>query len=150
MKTKTFVVLGAALLMGLAGFPAVAQDAKPAEPKGVKIKGLVSSLGGFSATVGTPVFVSGGTVELAPGGQTGREEFRVPTFIYVLEGVLTTDYEVGPIGTQGIQYHAAGQSLMDPSGIWHNHMNTTDKPVKYLRLHIGYPGATLVRTPEPE
>ena len=54
------------------------------------------------------------------------------------------------MGTQGIQYHAAGQSFMDPSGIWHNHMNTTNKPVKYLRLHVGYPGATLVRTPEPE
>ena len=150
MKTRISIALVAALLVGLAGLPANAQDAKPAEPKGVKTKGLVTSLGGFSATVSQPVAVSGVTVELAPGGQTGREEFRVPTYMYILEGVLTTQYEAGPVGTQGIQYHGAGQSFMDPSGLWHNHMNTTDKPVKYLRLHIGYPGATLVRTPEPE
>ena len=148
MNIRTVLALVAALLVGLAGLPADAQDAKT--PKGVKTKGLVTSLGGFSATVNTPVAISGSTVELEPGGQTGREEFRVPTYMYILEGVLTTEYEAGPVGTQGIQYHAAGQSFMDPSGIWHNHMNTTNKPVKYLRLHVGYPGATLVRTPEPE
>ncbi|MBI3455560.1 MAG: hypothetical protein HY002_07215 [Candidatus Rokubacteria bacterium] len=150
MKTKTFVVLGAALLMGLAGFPAVAQDAKPAEPKGVKVKGLISSLGGFSATVNTPIFISGGTVELAPGGQTGRQQFRVPTYIYVIDGVLTTDYEAGPVGMKGIQYHTTGQSFMDNSGWWHNHMNASNNPVKYLMVHIGYPGAPTVQKPEPE
>ncbi len=148
MNAKMFVALAGAFLVGLAGLPANAQDARA--PKGVKIKGLVTSLGGFSATVGQPVAISGVTVELAPGGQTGREQFRVPTFMYILEGVLTTEYEAGPVGFAGIQYHAGGQSLMDPSGIWHNHRNTTDKPVRYLRLHIGYPGATLVQTPEPE
>ncbi len=149
MNTRISLALMAALLVGLAGLPANAQDAKVA-PKGMKTRGLVSSLGGFTATVNEPVFISGATVELAPGGQTGREEFRVPTYMYIIEGVLTTDYEVGPGGTQGIQYHAAGQSFMDPGGIWHNHMNTTDKPVKYLRVHIGYPGAPTVRQPEPD
>jgi quercetin dioxygenase-like cupin family protein len=87
-----------------------------------------------------PLSVTGAVVELEPGGQTGRQQFRVPTFIYVLEGQLTTDYQDGPIGIKGAQYHAAGQSFMDNGGWWHNHANRSDKPVKYLMLHLGYPG----------
>ena len=29
---------------------------------------------------------------------------------------------------------------MDQGGLWHNHMNKSDKPVKYLMLNLGYPG----------
>jgi hypothetical protein len=141
MTMKVSIAAAASLLvLGLASFPAEAQAQKPAEPKGVKVTGLVSSLGGFSATVTTPLFITGGTVELEPGGQTGKQQFRVPTYIYVLEGVLVTDYEAGPVGTQGVQYHAAGQSFMDNGGWWHNHMNNSPKPVKYLMIHLGYPG----------
>ena len=143
MMTKLFVAAAASLLLvGLASPSAEAQDQKPPEPKGIKVKGLVTSLGGFSATVNTPVFVTGGTVELEPGGQTGRQEFRVPTYIYVIEGTLITEYEAGPIGIKGTQYHAAGQSFMDNGGVgwWHNHVNRSGKPVKYLMLHLGYPG----------
>jgi len=143
MIMKTSIAAAASLLViGLAGLPAGAQEQKAAEPKGITVKGLVSSLGAFSATVSTPIFISGGTVELAPGGQTGRQEFRFPTYIYVIEGVLTTEYEAGPIGIKGVQYHAAGQSFMDNGGVgwWHNLANRSDKPVKYLMLHLGYPG----------
>ena len=143
MITKMFVAAAATLLLvGLASPPAEAQDQKPPEPKGIKVKGLVTSLGGFSATVNTPIFVTGGTVELEPGGQTGRQEFRVPTYIYIIEGTLITEYEAGPIGIKGTQYHAAGQSFMDNGGVgwWHNHVNRSNKPVKYLMLHLGYPG----------
>ncbi len=128
------------LVVGLLGFPASAQDAKPPEPKGVNIKGLVTSLGGFSATVNAPILVTGATVVLEPGGQTGKQQFRVPTYIYVIEGVLTTDYEAGPVGIKGAQYHAAGQSFMDNGGWWHNHANRSNAPVKYLMVHLGYPG----------
>lgn len=108
--------------------------------KGVKTTGLVTSLGGFKDTVSAPIFVTGSTIEIAPGGQTGREQFRVPTYVYVIEGILTTEYEAGPVGIKGAQYHAAGQSFMDRGGWWHNHLNSTDKPMKYLILHLGYPG----------
>jgi hypothetical protein len=143
MITKALIAAAASLLtIGLADLPADAQDQKAAEPKGVKVKGLVTSLGGFAATVSTPIFVTGATVDLEPGGQTGRQEFRVPTYIYVIEGVLITEYEAGPIGIKGTQYHAAGQSFMDNGGVgwWHNFVNHSEKPVKYLMLHIGYPG----------
>lgn len=141
MIRKVSIVAAAGLfIIGLASLPAEAQAQKPPEPKGIKVTGMVTSLGGFSATVVTPIFLTGATVELEPGGQTGREQFRVPTYIYILEGVLTTDYDTGPVGIQGIQYHAAGQSFMDNGGWWHNLKNASPKPVKYLMLHIGYPG----------
>jgi quercetin dioxygenase-like cupin family protein len=143
MITRVLIAAAASfLLVGLESIVVSAQDQKVAEPKGVTVKGLVTSLGGFSATVSTPVFVTGATVELAPGGQTGRQEFRVPTYIYVIEGTLITEYEAGPIGIKGTQYHAAGQSFMDNGGVgwWHNFVNRSEKPVKYLMLHLGYPG----------
>ena len=143
MITKTLIaVAGSLLIISLASPPANAQDQKAPEPKGIKVKGLVTSLGAFSATVNTPILVTGSTVELEPGGQTGRQEFRVPTYIYVIEGILTTEYEAGPIGIKGTQYHATGQSFMDNGGAgwWHNLTNRSNKPVKYLMLHVGYPG----------
>lgn len=145
------LALAAVVLVSPAATEVYAQDAKPAEPKGVAVKGLITSLGGFSATVSAPVALTGATVTLDPNGQTGRQQFRVPTYIYVIEGVLTTDYEAGPVGIKGAQYHAAGQSFMDNGGWWHNHANRTDKPVKYLMLHIGYPGQPApVQRPEAE
>jgi len=138
MMVRSFVFVAALLGVAIAAAPASAQSDNA--PKGVTMKNLVTSLGGFSGTANMPLFVTGSTVELAAGGQTGREQFRVPTFIYVIEGILTTDYEAGPVGIKGAQYHAAGQSFMDQGGWWHNHMNKSDKPVKYLILHLGYPG----------
>jgi hypothetical protein len=138
MLTRVSLAFIVSLLVSLVGLPADAQESK--DPKGVTIRGLVTSLGGFSATINAPLLLTGSTITLAPGGQTGRQEVLVPTFIYVVEGVLTTFYEAGPVGISGTQYHAAGQSFMDNGGWWHNHANRTDKPVKYLMLHIGYPG----------
>lgn len=125
--------------------------AKLAEKPGATMKGLVTSLGGFSATVDVPVTFTGATVEIAPGGQTGRQMFRVPTYVYVLEGILTTEYEAGPVGIKGAQYHGPGQSFMDNGGWWHNHANRTDQLVKYLMVHQGYPGlSAVVQKPEAE
>ena len=149
MLTKISLALVVGLLVGLVGLPADAQDSK--DPKGVALRPLVTSLGGFSATVNAPIFVTGATVSLEAGGQTGRQQYRVPTFVYVIEGVLTTLYEAGPVGIMGAQYHAAGQSFMDNGGWWHNHTNKTDKPVKYLILHLGYPGCPdPIQKPEAE
>src|SRR5436309_14588654 len=121
MVIRLSLGLVVALVLALLA-PADAQqptaDTKAA--KGVKARNLVTSLGGFSATVNAPIMLTGSTVTLEPGGQTGREQFRVPTFIYVLEGILTTFYEAGPVGIAGTQYHSAGQSFMDNDAWWHN------------------------------
>ena len=152
MVSRLRAPLLALLLVGLATAPAGAQAASPPpEPKGVTIANAVTSLGPFSATVNAPLFVTGSTVSLAPGGQTGRQQFRVPTYVYVIEGILTTEYEAGPVGIKGAQYHAAGQSFMDNGGWWHNHANRTGAPVRYLLVHLGYPGRPdPVQKPEGE
>ena len=153
MITKALIAATTSLLvLGLASLPADGQAQKAAEPKGVTVKPLLASVGfpPFRATVNTPVAISGATVALEPGGQTGRQRFAVPTYLYVIEGALTTEYEAGPDGTRGAQYHAAGQSFVDPGGIWHNHRNGTSTPLKYLIVHIGYPGAPTVQQPEDE
>src|SRR5260370_23140165 len=137
MVIRMVVTGGAGVLTGLAGLPADAQDSK--DPKGVMVKGLITSLGGFSATVNAPLLITGSTVVLEPGGQTGRQQFRMPTYIYVVEGILTTFYEAGPVGIQGAQYHGAGQSFMDNGGGGHKPPNRSRQPLKVTILPIGHP-----------
>jgi quercetin dioxygenase-like cupin family protein len=153
MPSKTIVaVLVAAAVLAGTGVPygggtsvARAQDGKTTGEHGVKAKDLVTSLGGFKGTASIPVALSGKVVEIEPGGQTGREQFLVPSYVYVLEGTLTTNTEGGPTGVAGAQYHAAGQSYMDPPGVWHTHSNGGTAPVKYLLLLISTPGGPLVQ-----
>ena len=140
-----FVIAGGAQAQyaGVSLTPAVqAQDQKPAVESGVKTKSLVTSLGGYRQVDNIPIVLTGMTVEIAPGGQTGRERYLVPTYIYVLEGTLTTDTEGGPVGVAGVQYHAEGQSYSSPVGVWHNHVNNGTNSAKYLLLFIGTAGAT--------
>lgn len=127
-----------------------AQDAKAAESKGVTAKNLVTSLGPFRGVADVPIVLTGQIVEIAPGGQTGRERYLVPSYLYVLEGTLTTNNEGGPIGVNGVQYHTAGQSFMDPVGVWHNHSNTGQAPLKYLLLLIGTPGGPTTQKPSAD
>ena len=136
----TRLVIGVvALLVSLVASPAGAQQEEKTA-KGVTVRPAVTSLGPFGATINAPVLVTGATVVLEPGGRTGRQQYRVPTYVYVVEGTLTTDYEDGPVGMKGSQYHAAGQSFMDNGGWWHNYFNRSTKPVTVLLVHIGYPG----------
>jgi quercetin dioxygenase-like cupin family protein len=139
------IVGGAGTLSWDGPRPAAAQTPEGPVPveKGVKTKNLVTSLGGFRGTGSVPIVLTGQVVEIEPGGQTGRQRHLVPSYIYVLEGNLTTNSDGGPIGTSGVQYHAAGQSYMDAPGVWHNHSNSGTVPVKYLLLLISTPSGPL-------
>jgi quercetin dioxygenase-like cupin family protein len=128
--------------------PALAQDQAPAQPKGVTSRNLVTSLGGFRGPTSVPIVLTGQIVEIEPGGQTGRQRHMVPSYIYVLEGNLTSNSEGGPVGVDGVQYHGAGQSYMDAVGVWHNHSNGGATPVKYLLLLIGTPGGATTQKAE--
>jgi quercetin dioxygenase-like cupin family protein len=122
--------------------PAQAQDAKPAQPKGVTSRGLVGSTGPIAAVgLAVPAALTGQVVELAPGGQTGRQRNLVPSFLYVLEGTLVLDTEGGPIGVSGVQYHGEGQAYAGPAGLWYNVVNTGQKPARFLLLFVAPPGA---------
>ena len=148
MRLKGVVAVGVAGLVALgAGLApsALAQDAKPAQEKGVTAGPIVTSLGPFREAVSVPVLLSGQTIVIEPGGQTGKQRHLVPTFIYVLEGTLTTNSEGGRVGVSGVQYHTAGQAYSDPAGVWHNYMNNGQAPVKYLLLLIGTPGGALTQ-----
>ena len=140
------VVGGAQAQYGALSTPvAQAQGAKAAGEKGVTAKNLVTSLGGFRGTANIPVVLTGQVVTIAPGGQTGRQRHMVPSYIYVLEGTLTTNSEGGPVGVAGVQYHTEGQSYMDVPGVWHNHSNPGAAPVKYLLLLISTPGGPVTQ-----
>jgi quercetin dioxygenase-like cupin family protein len=143
MISKTLVAVAVALAVLAGGWcaPAIAQD-KAAGEKGVKATNLVTSLGPFRQLTNIPLVLTGQTIEIEPGGQTGRERHMVPSYVYVLEGTLVTNTEGGPIGVSGVQYHAAGQSYSDPVGVWHNYSNPGPGTVKYLLLLIGTPGTT--------
>jgi len=153
MRRKTIVAVGVGLFVVIGGAqaqygvapglpPAHAQDAKPAEPKGVKSRNLVGSTGVISSIpVAVPAALTGQVVELEPGGQTGKQRNLVPSFIYVLEGTLVINTEGGPIGVSGTQYHGEGQSYAGPVNLWYNAMNTGQKPARFLILFVGPPGA---------
>jgi len=87
-----------------------------------------------------PIVFTGQVVELAPGGQTGKQRTLVPSYVYVLEGVLTIDTEGGPTGVSGVQYHGTGHSYAPPPGLWFNAMNNGTTPARYLFLLVGTPG----------
>lgn len=127
---------------------AQAQAQQPAQPKGVKATNLYTSLGpNWRGAASVPIFLTGQVIEIEPGGQTGRQRHLVPSYIYVLEGVLTSNSEGGPVGVAGVQYHSAGQSYMDAVGVWHNHANSGTTPLKYLLLLIGTPGGPTSQKP---
>jgi quercetin dioxygenase-like cupin family protein len=139
------VVVAGIAVLGFVG-PAAAQAPAPVpQAKGVKSSNLITSLGGFREVVSVPVVLTGQTIEIEPGGQTGRQRHTVPTFIYVLEGTLVTNSEGGRVGVGGVQYHTAGQSYSDPVNTWHNHSNPGQAPVKYLLLFMSTPGGEITQ-----
>ena len=141
MRRTTLVTLIVGVVVLLLASTGYAQEGPPEAEKGVKARNLVTSLGGFRGTANVPIVFTGQIVEIEPGGQTGRQRHNVASYIFVIEGTLVTNSYGGPIGTGGVQYHAAGQSYMDVPGIWHNHSNGGQTPVKYLLLLVSTPGA---------
>lgn len=139
MRIAVAIVLAVFVFVGAAE----AQQSAPIEKeKGLKASNLVTSLGGFRGTATVPIVLTGQIVTIEPGGQTGRQRHTVASYVYVLEGTLTTNSMGGPVGVAGVQYHSEGQSYMDAPGVWHNHTNTGQTPVKYLLLLISTPGAS--------
>ena len=144
------IVAGMMVIGGAMASPAVAQGDKAPAEKGVTTSPLVTSLGPYRQAASVPIVMTGQVVEIAPGGQTGRERNLGPSFLYVLEGTLTTNTEGGPIGISGVQYHSAGQSYSAPPELWHNYSNSGQSPVKYLQLLISTPGGPATERAKPE
>jgi hypothetical protein len=155
-RMRLFVVVTGALVAGswivalaqYGGTSVVAQTEStgPVEDKGVKALNLVTSSGGFAYRTEVPLAMSGQKVQIAPGGETARQMFLVPAFIYVLEGVLTVDSEAGATGVKGLQYYAGGQAVaLPPTGTWLYFYNSGQVPATFIVLYVGPPGAATVR-----
>jgi quercetin dioxygenase-like cupin family protein len=141
MRTKTFITIVAAALMVCSGTTVWGQS------------GVTSKRVGKGG-VNIPRQITAYRVEIAPGGETGRHKHPVPTFVYVLEGILTVYTEVSAehqaeVGYKsGTQYYSAGQSYVVPGGYWHNHYNRESRPLKYLVVYFGEKGKPNIIRPE--
>src|SRR2546429_6410916 len=90
MVTRVSLAFVVALLVGLSSQPVDAQDSK--DPKGVTVKALVTSLGGFSATVNAPIFLTGATVDLEAGAQNTPPEIQGTRLLQIISGILPNLY----------------------------------------------------------
>lgn len=79
--------------------------------------------------------ISSEVVELQPGQQTGWLRQRTPTFVYVLEGTWTEEYDAGVT-----KDFAAGTAFMQAQGVWHNGSNAGQEVARVLVVHLGAKG----------
>ncbi len=80
-------------------------------------------------------------VEVAPGAEIGLHMHPVPLVVYVMEGTL--DVEVVGGGKHKIE---AGKAFLEVVNTWHNGINRTKEPVKFLVVFAGEIGkANLIR-----
>jgi quercetin dioxygenase-like cupin family protein len=74
-------------------------------------------------------------VEVAPGGESDRHQHPVPTYIQVLEGTLTVEFEDG-----SRQSFEPGRGFLEAVGTWHKARNLGDVPLKFLVVFMGEEG----------
>jgi quercetin dioxygenase-like cupin family protein len=91
-----------------------------------------------------PAQVSSTLLALEPGQETGWLRHRVPTYVYVMEGTLTVEYDAGVI-----KEYPAGTAYLDAEDIWHNGTNKSDGTARLLIVYMGAEGKKNVvnRTP---
>lgn len=75
-------------------------------------------------------------VVLAPGEQTVVHKHGVPTFIHILEGEVTVDYQ-----GHGTRTYRQGESFLEAMDVAHAGKNTGTVPVKILAVYMGADGA---------
>lgn len=108
-------------------------------PVGLKVTPVFQ---GSETTIGQPILfplfnnqVTAQLAEFAPGGETGRHQHPVPTFVYVLEGTITTEVE-----GHGQKVQNAGQAVLEVINTWHNGSNRGTTPAKALGVFFGQEG----------
>jgi quercetin dioxygenase-like cupin family protein len=79
--------------------------------------------------------ISSEVVELQPGQQTGWLRQRTPTFVYVLSGTWSEEYDAGVT-----KDFAAGTGFMQAQGVWHNGSNAGQEVARVLVVHLGAKG----------
>jgi len=132
MKLRQLAI-GGLVLLGLAAAPVLA-DGYPALSL---FSGSTTVMGEeISYPVTGKAHVNAMIVALAPGEKTVLHKHGVPTFIYILEGEVTVDYQ----GHGKRTYHQ-GDSFLEAMDVAHAGMNTGTVPVKILAVYMGADGA---------
>ena len=132
MKLRPLAI-GGLLLLGLAAAPVLA-DGYPA------LSLFSGSTTVMDEEISYPVtgkaHVNAMIVTLAPGEKTVVHKHGVPTFIYILEGEVTVDYQ-----DHGKRTYHQGESFLEAMDVAHDGMNTGTVPVKILAVYMGADGA---------
>lgn len=127
------VLMSALLVLGWAA-PLRAEQGMTAAPV---LKGASTTLSGQPIAylrTDRPEITSW-SVEIAPGGEAGRHMHQVPTYVHVLEGTLTVALD------DGTRHEVkAGQAFLEVTNTWHNGLNLTAAPVKFLVVFMGEAG----------
>lgn len=72
---------------------------------------------------------------LEPGQETGWRRYKVPVYVYVMEGTLTVEYE-----TAVTRDFAAGTAFIQATGTDFNGINKGETPVRLLQVFMGVKG----------
>ena len=72
---------------------------------------------------------------LEPGQETGWRRYKVPVYVYVMEGTLTVEYE-----TAVTRDFAAGTAFVQATGTDFNGINKGETPVRLLQVFMGVKG----------
>ena len=121
-----------ALMIGLAAAPVLA-DGYPASPLFTGSKTVMDEE--IAWPTSGKARVNALIVVLAPGEKTVVHKHGVPTFIHVLEGEVTVDYE-----GHGTRTYHQGESFLEAMDVSHAGMNTGKVPVKILAVYMGADG----------
>lgn len=121
------------LAVGLLAVPAMA-DGYPAIPLFSGSKTVVDEEIAWPTT--GKAHVNALVVVLAPGETTVVHRHGVPTFIHILEGEVTVDYQ-----GHGKRTYKQGESFLEAMDVEHAGTNTGSVPVKILAVYMGADGA---------
>ena len=82
-------------------------------------------------------------VEIQPGKENGRHMHVVPTYVHVLEGTMTVEFEDG-----ARQTFKAGTGFLEVVNTVHSAKNLGDVPLKLLVVFVGEEGKPNLIRPE--
>ena len=82
-------------------------------------------------------------IEIQPGKESGRHMHPYPTYIHVLEGTLTVEFEDG-----SRHFFKGGTGFLEAVNTWHNVRNLEDTALKFLVVTAGEEGKTNFVRPE--
>jgi quercetin dioxygenase-like cupin family protein len=82
-------------------------------------------------------------VEIQPGKENGRHMHSVPTYVHVLEGTMTVEFEDG-----SRQTFQAGSGFLEVVNTWHSAKNLGEVPLRLLVVFAGEEGRPNLIRPE--